>query len=32
MHEDPIMFAIKDWRSQAIVGVGAGLLLLAAVL
>jgi 4-hydroxybenzoate polyprenyltransferase/phosphoserine phosphatase len=32
MHEDPIMFAIKDWRSQVIVGIGAVLLLLAAVL
>jgi 4-hydroxybenzoate polyprenyltransferase len=32
MHEDPIMFAIKDWRSQVIVGIGALLLLLAAVL
>ena len=32
MHEDPIMFAIKDWRSQIIVGIGAILLLLAAVL
>jgi 4-hydroxybenzoate polyprenyltransferase/phosphoserine phosphatase len=32
MHEDPIMFAIKDWRSQVIVGIGACLLLLAAIL
>jgi 4-hydroxybenzoate polyprenyltransferase len=32
MHEDPIMFAIRDWRSQVIVGVGAALLLLATVL
>jgi 4-hydroxybenzoate polyprenyltransferase len=32
MHEDPIMFVIKDWRSQVIIGIGAFLLLLAAVL
>jgi 4-hydroxybenzoate polyprenyltransferase len=32
MHEDPITFAIKDWRSQVIVGFGAFLLLLAATL
>jgi 4-hydroxybenzoate polyprenyltransferase/phosphoserine phosphatase len=32
MHEDPIMFAIKDWRSQIIVGIGALLLLMAAML
>lgn len=31
MHEDPIMFAIRDWRSQCIVAVGA-LLLIAAML
>lgn len=31
MHEDPIMFAIRDWRSQWIVAIG-GLLLIAATL
>ncbi len=29
MHEDPIMFAIRDWRSQVIVGIGAVCLLIA---
>lgn len=32
MHEDPIVFAIRDWRSQLIVAAGAVLLLAAAVL
>ena len=31
MHEDPIIFAIGDWRSQYIVGLGAVLLLIAAL-
>jgi 4-hydroxybenzoate polyprenyltransferase len=31
MHEDPIIFAIRDWRSQYIVGVGAIVLLIAAL-
>jgi 4-hydroxybenzoate polyprenyltransferase len=29
MHEDPIIFAIRDWRSQLMVGLGALLLLIA---
>lgn len=32
MHEDPIVFAIRDWRSQLIVAAGGVLLLAAAVL
>lgn len=32
MHEDPIVFAIRDWRSQLMVGAGGVLLLAAAVL
>ena len=31
MHEDPIIFAIQDWRSQYIVGIAAVLLLIAAL-
>ncbi len=31
MHEDPIIFAIRDWRSQYIVGIGAVVLLIAAL-
>lgn len=30
MHEDPVVFIMRDWRSQLVTAVGAGLVLLAA--
>jgi hypothetical protein len=31
MHDDPVVFIIRDWRSQMMVAVGAVLLLAAAI-
>ncbi|MET1413487.1 UbiA family prenyltransferase [Roseibium sp. HPY-6] len=31
MHEDPIVFILKDWRSQFMIGCGASLFLIAAI-